>query len=210
GSVAPHADRRALTREHLLDDGRCALDGAVFAGQEERADPERLPALEPQAETPGLAVEEAVRDLGQHPGAVARVVGGGRSAVRHAGQRLERKREDLVRALARRSRHESDPAGVLLPPGVEVRSATVSPARPVPLGHALSSPEGQKERPAPWGAGRGFIQCLHVYAARSLPWGKHAGLRFALTIGLRRTITWTPPKSMKPGQPIVLIIHSAA
>ena len=199
--VAPPEDRHAFAREHLLDEGRRAPQGAVVAGQEQRADRERLAGPEREAKPPGLPVEQAVRDLGEHSRAVSRIVGGGRPPVRHARQRLERQREDLVRALARRARHESDPAGVLLPPGVEVRRAAVSPARPVAFAHALSSTEAEKEGPLGWERAGGLVQSSARYAARSLPDGER-GFAIVTTAGFRRLITSRPPKSIVRRQPV--------
>ena len=59
-----------------------------------------------------------MRDLGQEPGAIARVVGRGRAAMGHSGHGLERHRHDFVGAGAAARGDEADAAGVVLAIGV--------------------------------------------------------------------------------------------
>ena len=127
----PAEDGETVLPQHVLDDRRGARQRAWLAREEERAQRERLSGLEVDPELRRFLIEEAVGDLREQAGAVARGVGGRGTAVGHAGDGLQRQREHAVGRLARRPRHETHAAGVVLPPGVESARALARLVRPV-------------------------------------------------------------------------------
>ena len=163
GHVAPRQHGQPLPLEHLLDNGCCAPERVVLAGQEERADGERLPWRERDPAARGLTVEERGGNLREQAGTIARAVRRRSAAVGDPRQRLQREARDVGGAVSRRARHEPDAAGVLLPPGVEPSRAGLGPTRSVSCGHRCSSsrPVNRKARSA--GSGPGGLLCV-VYA----------------------------------------------
>ena len=97
--VPPAEDREPVPSQDVLDDRRGASQRARLAGKEEGAHRERLAGLEVDPEPGRFLVEEAVGDLREEAGPVARRVGRGGATVRHPGHGLERQGEHLVRRL---------------------------------------------------------------------------------------------------------------
>jgi hypothetical protein len=76
----------------------------------------------------GVAPQQGERQLRQQPSAVAGLVGRRTATVRHARQRLEGERDDLVRGDAVAVRDEAGATGVALAIRVGGRGASAGPA----------------------------------------------------------------------------------
>ena len=148
GDVAPAEHRQACAAQHVFDNSGGTVPGRPVGRQEEHPHRERLLRREREAQSRRFSMEEGAGDLDEQARPIARMVGGGGAAVRHAGERLERQGDDPAGALAGRPRHASDAAGVVLPPGVAVRRPAVGPARSIVIGHHGSvDRDAKKEGP---------------------------------------------------------------
>ncbi|MGY4355777.1 hypothetical protein ACVW0J_002270 [Bradyrhizobium sp. i1.7.7] len=113
--VAPAEQGQALFLDLVGDDALDDVAPGGVARHEQRADGVFARSRQREAELPGLAAEEGVRDLHQDAGAVTGArVGADGAAMLEVAEDAERVRDDLVGLLALDVGDEADAAGILL------------------------------------------------------------------------------------------------
>ncbi len=154
-SIFTGTSRHPSTGRPSRHDRGGAAERVMLAREEEGADGERLAGRKRQAVSRRFAVEQRGGDLGEQARAVARAVGGRGAAMGHPSQRLQREASDIGGALSGCARHEPYAAGIVLPPGVQVRRAAVGPTRSVGCGHRVSSSRPVNKKARSIGSGPG-------------------------------------------------------
>ena len=114
--AAPAEQHLALFRDHPFDDGFVVRAQVLVARHEDVGDAVLAGLGQREAEPPGLRLEEVVRNLHQHAGAVAHQrVGPHGAAMREVLEDPEAVFDDLVRLAPLQIGDEADAAGIAVP-----------------------------------------------------------------------------------------------